>query len=106
MNHFESCLLLALIVRFAGGTRQPPIGACRVLTAHDAIYASGPRGTSNGAILKAFMKGNYSKMIITEPIPLRPVGAYPHSRHLFPAMPVTAATSSVTCKRKWKIILR
>src|ERR1700675_3399827 len=46
MNHFESRLLLAPHCPVCGWTRQPPIGACRISTAHDAIYASGPRGTS------------------------------------------------------------
>jgi hypothetical protein len=35
-----------LIVPICIWTRQPPIGACRFSTAHDAIYASVPRGTS------------------------------------------------------------
>src|ERR1700759_1650073 len=40
MNHFESRLLLAPHCPVCGWTRQPPIGACRSSTAHDAIYAS------------------------------------------------------------------
>src|ERR1700722_14298166 len=40
MNHFESRLLLAPHCPVCVRTRQPPIGACRISTAHDAIYAS------------------------------------------------------------------
>src|ERR1700675_518175 len=40
MSHFESRLLLAPHCPVCGWTREPPIGACRISTAHDARYAS------------------------------------------------------------------